>query len=767
MKIKKSFIFTILITALLLAIYYIFANQLIKAFYNSPALALLEETIEKYTPLQLPSYPRLIFFFTLNICALIFSIIASISYPDFFRKAKDKIVLFTILPAILYQFLFNNAICNKYVFFLIIALTAIIWLLDFPHWLWLLILASVSSAIFFYKFPISEFNNLIFQDDYPKYFYFAKHQLNIFTHWSLFGWNDSFSGGYPTFMESRLLGVLFIPFAIFGDNTGFHLILYFFYISLPLAIYWLSHTLTQDKKTAIITSALCGFSMLAYFTDMLDWGLIPGFISLTLFVLSQCLLENVIKKKNFGLLVFVLILALILYLHIFTFIFTFIFSCLRIATEWRTIKKGFPAKKTASYLLLLIIISLPLIYPLIKYGNYITTYYYSTQTFKESLMPNFLNIIKYFPILPIWLLNSEYFRCLWMILPILIFNLSPYEKSSIKKCAAFSILFFFIMLISPALHHLFALEIKYLTPIFISLAGGIWAMNKNGKVSALRFAIILLICSFMIKIYPPKTAITHIKNIYAFKPTLIDKISRLDGNMVLLENFAHLNPYDTFKTDYLEAPYPHLEGIMALSTNKSFLSHYGDDPYPYYKFREGIIVNGVFEGKDIENADIEKITAILQKWGIKYIVLWSAEAKKYFQKFSYFEEIFNDNYFSIFIFKGSDGKELFMNKGQGKIIPLNYFHKRIILSNVIANETITIRKTYFPAWRAKYNDKRINLFENNGQLAFLCPDNGDIEINLYFPRYTALLISGLLSIIFFIYLELREINRRHNQTKME
>lgn len=770
MKVKSIKNFSMLITLIILfsLIYFYAAASLLTICYNSGSLLLLKEIIEEYSPPPISFYPKLIIVFLIGFDLIILSIIAWAFYPGFFKRHISIIVSVAIFCAVSCQLLFNGPVIGFIFLVILLALESLQsynakdnWppltrpIINLPKWFCLLGLILFSSLLFFLKFPLARFNNLIFEDDYIKYFYFAKYQLNMLSHQALFGWNDSFAGGYPSFLDLRLLGVLFLPFAVLGDYIGFHTMIYAFYVSLPLLIYWLSWQLTACEKISILNGVICSFAMLAYSGDMLRWGLLPGLFCIAFFVLNLVFLEKFLKGKKFSLFLLGLGLGLMFYVHLITFAFSICFFSIRVMAEKFIFKNRIPIKKIGFVCLFIFLICLPLLYLLLQYRNYIIpTYLFSKQNIIESLADNFITILRCLPVLPVWLLNCEYFRALWMTLPIAVLCLLFDNRA--KKSSLYFIIFFLFTLSAPTIYYILASEVKYSTPVFISLISGVWIVNRYKRISFPRFIIILLICSYMIKIDSLNKPIKYIDSVFAFNPVLTDKIKRLDGGIILLENIAHLSPYKNLTNVFVRPDYPHLEGVLELSTGKEFLSHCGEDPYPYFKFREGIITNGVFMGENIQSADIKDVTQILKKWGIKYAVLWSQESVKYFSNYrQYFENIFYSDGFSIFRFKDTDGRKVSLGKGRGIILTLSPFRKTLFLHNAVKGELVTIRMNYFPAWKAFYAKEAIKLFKNDGQISLFCPSNGNLKIDLYFPKYTFLLVISLFSILYCFLLSIK------------
>ncbi|MCK5014804.1 MAG: hypothetical protein KAS66_13405 [Candidatus Omnitrophica bacterium] len=618
----------------------------------------------------------------------------------------------------------------------------------------LTVIFILSSFIFLKSFPLHEFNHLIFEDDYPKYLYLAKHHASILKNGALFGWNDWFSGGYPSFLELRFLGFLFLPFSLLGDNIGFHMMLFVSYVSIPPLIYFLSIQITSDRKKAVISAYTAGIGILAYFQNVIPWGLVPGLCSIPLFLVSWVFMEKLFKKQSFSLTVLLLTLGLLLYLHLYSFIITICFLFSRAVLEIFLFRNKTPIRRLMIGLLLLTLIAIPFIYSLWLYYPYIhfnRTGFSFHQTTFGIITHNFARAGNYILFLPVILFHNPYIRVIWMCLPVAV--LGSLSENQQKRSHLYFLVFAVLILGAPLVLYTLGLRTVYLAPLFIALISGPWSIKTNGKLSLVRLLLIFLISSFAIQPDTIGKQVTHIKSINAFHPKLIEQISSLSGNL-LLENSSHLNPHERPDTLFKESPFPHFEAMLGLFTKKRFLSHYGEDPYPYFTFREGLIVNGAFRKQDIREADINTIVSLYRKWNVAYLILWNDHSKSFFTNKPFFEKIFEDGIFQIFKFKNP--------KSAGSITPaainirrINQFKKEIIVKGARKNELIILRQNYTPGWHAYFHNKPIPLIEHDGQLSFLCPEAGNVKITLLFSRFLFMPLLIISALFFSFLLELK------------
>ena len=748
-----------LLLALGTLIYFLVARQQFVKCYTSDVIFLFMGIIRQGFSLPFERFGQLIALFLLGLNTLLILCFVYIYKSEFAKKHFKILTLISMIIHLSYQTLYLHSNLAWIAFGVLLLLIIFEHLLkgtgplNRPFYLdavnrstsvRLLSLVLITALPFFYKFPVTRFNQLIFQDDYPKYLYFARYHLNILKNGALFGWNDQFSGGFPSFLDLRLLSLPVLPFSFFGDNIGFHLMITAFYLTLPLLIYALTIQINNDKTTAFINGLVCGFAQMAYFGDMLEWGMLPGFISIWLMVLSLIFIERFYQDKAFSLFYLSLTLGLMFYIHFISLASTVCLLFFRTLAQTFLLKKRVSAKKLLFMCLFVTLIVLPFLLPMIRYNRFIIpTSNFFDQSDSGSLIFHFSDMLRTYLILPVWLLDTPHYRSLWMILPLAIMLFFRDERA--KKNAIYLFIILIIAFGGPFFNTQFTARIKFIVPIFIALIAGVWIVDPSGKFSLSRFLMILLVCSFMLTTNSLSKPIRHIPHIADFKPHLIQEITRANGQLILLENTANLNPYKNLFEEHVESGYPHFEGSLASHTERRFLSHYGTDSYPYFIFREGLILSGVSNGDDIAKIHIKDMIRILDKWGIQNVVVFSSKAKNYFYNaHPYFDRTFQDEGFEMFTLKDRQSGD-----DKIKTQTLNPFHKQITLKNIARGETITLKTNYFPAWKAFHGKHKVEVFNDNGQLSFLSPTEGNVKIDLYFPRYYPLLIISFVAILTF------------------
>ena len=533
------------------------------------------------------------------------------------------------------------------------------------------------------------------------------------------------------------------------------MMLFVAYISIPPLIYCLSMHMTANRKQSVVCMYLATITILAYFQDVIPWGLVPGLCSIPLFLISWIFLEKTFKTQRFSSTVLLFTLGVLLYLHLYSFIITLCFLFSRAIFEIFFCKKKAFTKKLSIGLLLLTIFAIPFIYFLWLYYPYIhfnRTGFSFHQSTLGIIADNLAHTGSYTLFLPVILFHNPYIRVIWLCLPIAVLGaLSPTKQKTSYLCfLSFAIL----LLLTPLILYTLGIRAAYFAPLFIALISGPWVVRTNGKLSLVRLLLIVLISSFSIQPDTIGAPIVHIKSMGTFHPKLIEKISSLDGNF-LLENHSHLNPFENPQTLFEESPFPHFEAMLGFITKKRFLSHYGEDPYPYFTFREGLIVNGAFQERSILEADLNSLAAIYRKWNISYLIIWNNYSKYFFSKTPLFKKVFEDGDFQILKFENSEDSRSNAS-AITHIQQINQFKKEITIKNGIKNDLISLNQNYTPGWRAYYNNAPIPLLQHNGQLSFRCPKTGDIKVIVLFSRFLFMPLFIICALLISFFLELRD-----------
>ena len=630
----------------------------------------------------------------------------------------------------------------------------------------LILILILTTALFFKMFPLGNLNDHIFQDDYGVFVYKTRLDLECLKEGYLYGWDGNFFGGYPSFLNLRSIAFLFLPLRLFlPEEAAFHLLILGNFLAFPFLVYLAARRLWGEEKEALF-AAWCAVGLLCgYRANILGYGMIPSFISVNLFLLSFILFTGLLKGQRLAGFFLVLVLSLSLFVHFGHFVHTLLFLgsiyiFLRLIgnkVEGLTWRKGL-----LIFVAFLFMVS-PFLTLLIRFQGYlVTTRYWA------PLPGGFSNLLGYLkntlwnarPRLPFWTYEPFGFKLrrilpvAVLLLPVAFYNLKfRKEKAFLPTLLLFVLIFFTLLSFLPPIELLMD-RLNFLAPAILALFMGSWLYQAHKrKAYFVHFLVIVLLVLLFIILFMGTEPIEHIRNLPDFNPNLVEKIKDLNGHMVLFENCAGGSPMWNRSRNFDRAPKPHVHVVSYAQrySQKRFLAHPGFDPHPYHKIRDVYIVNGTYLGKSLEEFPQSKFNALLKKWGVKYLVVWSDTASDYFsEQPQAFKKIYDDGEFCIYQFLPADPRSVAAESGQGEILKEDHFNIWLGLRGLKAGERVILRYNYFPLWRAFWQKEgkrqEIELVAYDGQISFISPAAGDYTVHLVFRKewwWGVLSLTGL------------------------
>lgn len=602
---------------------------------------------------------------------------------------------------------------------------------------------SFLLLFFLYTFPLNEWGSYILVDDYAPTFADSMLGFEILKQGGYYGWSSSFYGGFFTASNSGTNLIHFLlPLSFLGWETGFHLMILLFFLGFPfLCFYYVRICCGENSNRALVVLPIATFFVLTYFRDILRWGMVSSFIGVDLIILSLILFQRLKDNKRYSFFFLTFTLSLLFYTHIPMFIYGIMFILIDFLIT--------PNKRDFKYICylggLLLIIAFPFFIYKIKYSAYIIlshNYFPSEFSLSAYLMELPKNYRLLFNITN-W---SAYLTALKLFYPLLFLPVLIYMffHKKWRKQVIFALFIPILFpILPPTLRILFSRAL-YTMPFLMSiLLAGFLIINYEKK----HFVILLMGLSLSLVVYSSPYFVAkpfifpHGKPGNFYNKPLVETIKTLDGRYIAIENNQHFLAKPV-------VPAFHWLGLLQLETNKLFFSNYHDG-YPNTPYRGNSFESGFFRGKVIDEWAIEDINNVLLKWGIKYLVVWHDETKKYFNNQpQFFEKNWQDTDWIIFRFKNADIRSAVVdNNGKAIIIDNDFFKKQVILSNSQKGSKVVLRTNYFPAWKAYYNNKEIPLINFQGQIGFIAPDSGDYKVEMKYPRYTILNILAIIAIM--------------------
>jgi hypothetical protein len=233
----------------------------------------------------------------------------------------------------------------------------------------------------------------------------------------------------------------------------------------------------------------------------------------------------------------------------------------------------------------------------------------------------------------------------------------------------------------------------------------------------------------------------------AFNPPLIDRIAAADGNMVLVELSPHRDMDRHPNRRSPTTPFDvHFEGLLPEATGRRFYSQMIDG-WVWNIWRGQVVAAGTFRALPIEETPPDQFVHEMRRWGVRHLFVWTDQTRNYLAADRRFVERWRDDRWSHFELPESDGRSVVMHAGgRGQLENLTFLGGDVALIDATEGEEVIVRANYYPAWRAFDSGREVELYANDGLMAFHAPRAGTYAIRLEYPRYRGL---SLIAIVVF------------------
>ena len=617
---------------------------------------------------------------------------------------------------------------------------------------WVAVAGYLALGTFFFvlRFPIGTWNRFIFSRDYPMFQYTAQLDLNVLKQGFPYGWEPTFSNGYPTFLNLRSLLIPYLPFSLAPPAFAFHLMLYATYVGVPFLVYWVAKEISDDRDMAVLSGWAAVGAMAGYMWHIVHWGMAPTFESIPFLLLATGFFVRALKGSRWGVLLAAFFWAPVAYIHFGHFahvgIVLFIAAVVYLVEE----RKLRPARLFAETVAFTALFAAPYLLLFWRYkGHIILTNMFSYPD--ESLVGMaraFLITVSHFIPTLMWSGLGVYaarefpdygYLALATVFSLVILFLVGSERRSNRVVG----LLYAGAIAVSALSFVPKLELSfqrmlYMVPPLMALAWGFWLgeAKKRGHVTAF-YVLAALVIFYARPVWTGDKTIPTLADRGAFDPAVVEKVKSLGGNAVLFEDTASLTPYEDPDHAFDKVPEErdvHCEGFLAMETGKRFFSHPGYNPHPYYDLRWTYITSGTYLGKDLDDYSPDLFKELFRKWGVEYLVLWSGQAKAFFGRDADYEKVMSTAQYTVYRFLRADPRAVVVESGSGDVAFSGNFSAIVTLEGVAPGSAVTLRANYFPEWRAECDGKPVALENAGGQIAFRAPAS-DAAVHLTFPRY--------------------------------
>jgi hypothetical protein len=598
------------------------------------------------------------------------------------------------------------------------------------------------GTAFLLSFPPSTWTLLPFADDWVPRYQSTLDGVRLLRRGAVVGWQWAFLGGYQTSADltQSLTMVGALPMLILGDRVGFHLLHLFLVIGIPFFVF--ADIAAGEKRELALLSAffalICTVGMFGTIMPSGDTNSIAGVFTAMIAVVGS---RMATMGKRWGGAVLVLGLTLTLYSHGAFFLYVGVLLLLE-AVFYRDSRL---AVRAAVASVVAVIAALPQHIELLRYPEF----FIRNNLLYEKSPVDWLHVARQIFYNVEILLHphrwfNDYLGLTAVFLPLFIW-MSFRPGQSRARFYAWMVLATMAMLRLNVVEagFLFARAMHMLAPLAaVPLA---WFVLEHTHDRRLAWTLVALF-----GLYPQTKleAIPHVAEVREFDAPLIDKLTSLDGHLVLLENSPHrdLDQDPIGRTE--RTPFEvHFEGYLPEATGKLL---YGQnwDTWHWTPFRGQVVAAGSFRGRAIGNSPTPAFVQEMRKWGVRHLLVWSPPTRQYLDSDpTTFVRRWQHGLWVHYELAESDARPVVTVAGAGVLEGLNPLGGQVRLSGMRQGERVVIRMNYFPAWRASLDDIEVPVYADHGQLAFDAPRAGDYAVDLEYPRRRPLIAMSLLTFI--------------------
>lgn len=600
-----------------------------------------------------------------------------------------------------------------------------------------LALAGVAAALAC-KFPLGEWTEVLFWDDYPTLYYASLRGLDTLAQGGVFGWDTRLLGGYYAVSDvNHNLAFFLLPFLPFGPRVGYHLLIGASVLAFPVLLaLWVREALRDAGATAL-GFWLGGFFALTVLDNLLHWGMLNSLLGLDLLVAALLLLGRVRARRPWAVFPLALVLGLSVYAHVAFFLYALAFLGLEFLRR--------PGRILARDLALAVggalTLSLPMTVHYVLYPGYFIenneTWSPQALTAAEALARSLRNLASYGDLRGYLTLPVKYQALFLVTLPAAAWvawrGPNPARWAAGYAALAAGAAALEVPGLTLALERL-----KFVLPVFLVVVWAAWMWD--GEAGRPRPAALALAAALVWAAWPPRATwpLAHIQALRDFHPALMDRVAGLPAEEWVV--WEAQSSYDLIDDPGEASPHGpqnnHLEALLPLETDLRYLTHI-QEGYHHSVYRGNVLNAGAFRGRALRHVPLEEMRAFLDRWGVGHLVVWSEPARAYFGAHpDLFPPVWSDGQWAIFAYVGADARQVLMPHGQGRLEGEGAFGFRVVLEGVRAGDPVVVRQNAFPAWRAFWEGGKVPLYADDGRLAFRAPADGTYVVTFRYPRYT-------------------------------
>jgi hypothetical protein len=584
-----------------------------------------------------------------------------------------------------------------------------------PYFVLLLVALTLCQTTLFIDYR--HLSGLFFRDDFPKYFTYTLDNLHTLLRYGTpFGYNHYFQGGIPElYLTSTFLEVL--PFSlVFGEVMGYQLMLIFFIVLTPIALFFLAREVTGEGTASRVLGVAATFQLGLW--PILQFGMVPAFISMPLAFLSLLFFLRYLAGKRHSLFPLLFFTGLLVYTHIVIWANTMMFFLMITGARLIAGKNRLSLlKKPAVFGILHIAIGLP-----------IWTVFFSNLDFFGTDWVSFTRMPWSFYLLsvPRRLIamarpHNVFFLSILVLLWGFLQSRKPETKRTFGQVALFSLgLYVLLSFLEIPWTRFFIDKFDWM---FVPFAAAfnlslIFLLRMRNKARVVGFIILMVL---LFQRFPMSNRrLQTVASFSSIDSELSSYVRRRD--YALFENCAHARRLGT-------CPYSHWLGYLQKALGAKFFSHQGNDAQPYNTLRSMYLTNGHFLGRPLGEDNGPEFIDHIRDWSVTKVCVWSEKAKEFFGGRSEFRLLGQSKRYTCYEPTYSIPPPVRLDgEGQGRIVEENPVSFTVLLEDVSRPQTVTINKNFFRAWSARdQNGRKIPLKECGQKICFQAGSSGYVH----------------------------------------
>jgi hypothetical protein len=564
------------------------------------------------------------------------------------------------------------------------------------------------------------------------------------------GWNWDFLGGYQTSSDitQGLTIVAFLPMLVFGDAVGFHLTHILLFVSIPAIVYvdLRLDAAATGSRTARLGAGLAAFGVMSMSYILLRSGDTNSLAGVATTMMALMAGHAAAVGRRWGGPLLVVALTMVAWSHTGFFLYAGLFLLVD-AVMARDIRRAIRAAIAGACATVAV---LPLTWELWRFPDYFIAN-------NVILDPNhtidwFAFAKKIFYNVELLWLPGRWFNdssgLTYVLLPLLLFvawrGTGRTRFYAVVAVTAFALTRWqtadtAYLFVRP--HHL----LSVCTPV--ALAGLVELIRRETREAreAWRSWSIaaLTIVYLQIWVHP----VPHVREMSRIEPNLIAQMRGLDGALVLLENTPHRDMDVDPARDIEPAPVPvHFESAVPRLTGVRLYAGMWDG-WQWCPQRDEVLAGGAFRGASLSVTPADRVHAELTRWGVRHLFVWSRAARQFFDGDPRFIRRWSSDPWIHYEFTDADPRDVVVTNGRGRITTRTPHGARIELESMRAGDRVVLRTHYYPAWDAFVDGQSIALAELDGRMTLNAPRDGDMTIELRYPKRRWLLILALATIV--------------------